>query len=100
MSKHTPGPWWFAQHDEFGRYDVGNGDAPMFRTIAPADSGPGEWSITDYRHDHQEANARLVAAAPEILEALKGLVSAVEAEGDAERMTERARAAISKAEGK
>lgn len=72
-TKHTPGPWWFAQHDEYGRYDIGQGDAVIARTCAPADSGPGEAAITDYMHEHQRSNARLIAAAPDLLTALRAI---------------------------
>lgn len=73
--KHTPGPWWFAQHDAFGRYDVGEGDAVLFRSVPRADSGPGEAPLTQTSDAHQAANARLIAAAPDLLEALRRMVN-------------------------
>lgn len=107
--KHTPGKWWFARHDEFGRYDIGSGDVVMFRSISRADSGPGEAGISEYRDEHQAANARLIAAAPEMydsLDAIGGQAYDAGAYGEEElryRMNEilrLARAATAKADGK
>ena len=56
MSKHTPGPWWVAAS---GSFKV----ATITSTIGIyADQMPKEESETD---------ARLIAAAPELLQALK-----------------------------
>ena len=55
---HTPGPW-FAQYDDNGFYEIGS-EASSLRLAFTY--GEGE---TD------EANARLIAAAPELLAALK-----------------------------
>ena len=58
-TKHTPGPW------KAGRYPA-------------IDSGDKAWKVTDStflvnvaRCDQSEANARLIASAPELLEALR-----------------------------
>ena len=60
MSKHTPGPW-AVERDAEGRLHVVEGD---FLDVAEVGylSGPDP-----------EANARLIAAAPELLEALEQL---------------------------
>jgi hypothetical protein len=51
---------------------------------------------TDLRtEDETEANARLIAAAPDLLEALQAMLSVGQPEG----LAEKARAAIAKAEG-
>lgn len=57
MSKHTPGPWDVNEGD-FGIYQLETSDqiAEVFSHHPPAEL---------------EANARLIAAAPELLEALK-----------------------------
>lgn len=57
-NKHTPGPWEFSGCDH----------APILHIYAPDNKHifHGERSQTE-----QEANARLIAAAPEMLEALK-----------------------------
>jgi len=77
MSKYTPGPWTFSKSDMFGdlRFYVAQSDAapytPNFSDVATliAETVPSE------RQYIQEANARLIAAAPELLEALQELLS-------------------------
>jgi hypothetical protein len=85
--KHTPGPWK-ATADPYSDVVV---DAAGVELCVMVGSGP------------QADNARLIAAAPELLEALRDLVQ-LEADGRAESESaieywERARAAIAKAEG-
>lgn len=60
MAKHTPGPWTFN----------GGDDAPILHIYAPDDKHlfHGDRSLAE-----QEANARLIAAAPEMLEALQAV---------------------------
>lgn len=63
---HTPGPWevhwvWRAADDE-----------PTM--LPPKQSPTGTITLSGWRASHEEwANARLIAAAPELLEALKAL---------------------------
>lgn len=103
MSKHTPGPWIVG-----GKYTV--------RT--PFTSSDWICRTRDERHGHDdnedEANARLISAAPELLEALKELLdkrcTSMDIVGydpqtghplNAEGMAAlNARAAIAKAEGR
>ena len=62
MSKHTPGPW---------ATDGGDTVVAMGNQIvvtAPAPDGASR--------EEMKANARLIAAAPELLEALKGMLQA------------------------
>lgn len=74
---HTPGPWTTGR----GMFDA---------ILAADDSLVCRLSTVDYRtgkqinrSNHEDlANARLIAAAPRLLEALRGLVKAVEADGD------------------
>ena len=70
MSKHTPGPWTanraYRIDKEYGRIALivpVNGENPI------AEMTP------DYIADMTQANARLIAAAPELLEACIGLCS-------------------------
>jgi len=75
MSAHTPGPWFCGDDGRIWRrpvhdlYQYGGtvaGDAPL----ATVNSGHSSW-------EHKfpvEANARLIAAAPELLEALRALL--------------------------
>ena len=69
-SKYTPGPWVA---------DIDNGDTPGHRMAALVRIGKDYWikngSIGGTSDD---ANARLMAAAPELLDALKALRAAVQ----------------------
>jgi hypothetical protein len=97
-TKHTPGPW---------RYHLGRGANPRFHI---QDVGGYQIASTTelVRHkqaheenEAREANARLIAAAPELLEALTALLEAsetIDAYEDLLSEPERkARAAIAKA---
>lgn len=62
--KHTPGPW------EFGPSHSSTGLAGQL-VVRPAGEFPhGEWvaDVGSMYDDHREANARLIAAAPELLQ--------------------------------
>ena len=85
MSKHTPGPW----RVEADGVIVGpsNGFSP-FGGCGCCDS---PW-MNGHDGEACQANARLIAAAPELLGALKDM-------GARYGLTEQARAAIAKAEG-
>jgi hypothetical protein len=68
MSQHTPGPW--QQHDDAPVY------GPAMAAVVWTNKGPGHGLVADCRcsgihHDGQVANARLIAAAPDLLEACK-----------------------------
>jgi len=63
MSKHTPGPWVQTPWDATAIFDAKNLQVPIAQTY-PADTSQKE----------AEANARLVAAAPQLLEALELIV--------------------------
>jgi hypothetical protein len=97
MSKHTTGPWFASVHDD---------DGEQFAVIRAIDSIAGMRNSGDYSPEEFESNAHLIAAAPELWEALRivadeyddtgcegcGVVSAV--------ALQRARAALAKAEGR
>lgn len=99
-TKHTPGPWIAVWREDLGKFRIGpdNGDMPVAGTVNQGD------------REHEEANARLIASAPELLEALKQMVAAMwqhfeyNHDGDDEdydfcqRAIDKARAAIAKAE--
>ena len=86
-TKHTPGPWW-------PRYNGTYWDIQTRRDDDPHDIGPYECGasighifsdVTELRtadKETEEANARLVAAAPELLKALKNLVDKYDAMQD------------------
>lgn len=91
MSKHTPGPW---------RYDRCNG-SPTTGEHMIAGGKPGYLAeVRDCGSGDVSANARLIAAAPDLLEALRDceqnmIISTV---ADMARLG-RVRAAIAKATG-
>lgn len=87
MSKHTPGPWLYKSNGSY--FDVGidnheDSVIPVYPTVC-----------IGVPHD-QEANARLIAAAPDLLEALEAVVRVADRDTVEFRM---ARAAIAKAKG-
>lgn len=79
MSKHTPGPWKFSEYhgailsDEDPRAAVKSEVAvfPVLKAWNRASPPKG----THKSYDLQRANAQLIAAAPELLEALQEMVS-------------------------
>jgi len=64
MTQYTPGPWNYAGPSDIGRdtYSI-YGNGPLAYTAGPSDYG-----------DAAEANARLIAAAPDLLAALKQIM--------------------------
>ena len=86
--KHTPGPW------EYGE------ERGCCREIH-ADNGPELYAIAQTRHGDPEiceANARLIAAAPDLLDELETLVRYAQgADIPPNVAVDRARAAIAKA---
>jgi hypothetical protein len=93
-TKHTPGPWK-ASYDRYERKHSFVGDGMWFGKIS--------WTVTS---DRNEADARLIAAAPELLEALKLFVRAekMARDGnppqDADELIKLGDSAIAKAEGR
>lgn len=116
-NQHTPGPWkcqnedgkWLGNHDDWSAsYDGDNSTG--VETTLPIVAGDGTtvaiavYQNTSFDDDEElEANARLIAAAPDLLEALVQLnADARYARGGDEKALaahERARAAIAKATG-
>ena len=97
MSKHTPGPWTVTDEDDF--YGLAIEAAGREGEYVPVARVPVDYDDRPER----EANARLMAAAPDLLEALKALLSGSERHiFSTECKTERdaARTAIAKAEGR
>lgn len=74
MSKHTPGPWEFEEisdaGDERGEGFIIGGN--LGGLVGAALPWPTELDSGDF--SRVEANARLIAAAPDLLEALKKAV--------------------------
>ena len=91
-TKHTPGPWIIGTPPPNGEQTIGTGSAGGVM-VAVATTGVDMEAIT-------LANAHLIAAAPDMLEALKAALSLIEIvipfDGEVNRMV---RNAIAKAEG-
>ena len=68
MNKHTPGPWVWGE-DYCGLYGSGRD-----REVMTHQRFEGMWLS---HVDSQEANARLIAAAPDLLEALEDSLTAL-----------------------
>lgn len=93
MTDHTPGPWDIVFHADVERirlngstvYQVADSTDPDFHTGKPR---------------YNLADLRLMAAAPELLAALKYMVENAEAEGWSGLMLSDAVAAIANAEGR
>ncbi len=113
ISKHTPGPWVVIErrhpykdgskaHIERNIYT--EWDHPQLKDKYPivcTSVGVGMKGEKAIHFAHiDEANARLIAAAPELLEALAGLVGCIDYGSDNPTLKlEAARAAIAKANG-
>lgn len=99
MSKHTPGPWVWYRKLSGSENSRGFGIAQEGKRFAIVDVYP-----LDEDGVAGEANARLMAAAPELLEALEEVVAEATAyearHGEMRRpWVRKARAAIAKAKG-
>ena len=94
--KHTPGPWKFDPEDDS---IVGHDVHLSIATIDHIDEG-GEKGFNF--GPISSANARLIAAAPELLQTLQAAVAYFDAPGDgcySDAQLDAARAAIAKATG-
>lgn len=103
-SKHTPGPWFIPKYGDIDEAEI-NFTHPNGKTytIAKAFSGLGG---NDFKEQH--ANAHLIAAAPDLLEALEEIAQGMgaynvdpleHANNVIEEAKSIARAAIAKAKG-
>lgn len=79
MNKHTPGPWILASSKTEVLYIK---NPHPYNTIAKCEWGGKEDGTGIYGHtmEEAEANARLIAAAPELLEKLNMCIGYIEAE--------------------
>lgn len=86
--KHTPGPW-----------DYWSGYNTVDELEAQITTEDGDIVIASYNRQipEGEANAKLLAAAPELLEALQSCIQQITALCSADDVPDQARAAIAKA---
>lgn len=105
MAKHTPGPWKWKGEDYRGDWgwqilvgpngegiivgDDGGEPSKHLKAGCPARSelcitgiAAGDKPHVNAVHVYSEANAKLIAAAPELLEALKGLLEVCQCTND------------------
>ncbi len=106
MSAHTPGPWRAVRNGSFWQFNGADGfqigDVAASLCLRNRGNGPVEaedWATS-------EANARLIAAAPELLEALRDAALQLESvatkfgePGSGNTIIIKARVAIAKATG-
>jgi|HubBroStandDraft_4_1064222.scaffolds.fasta_scaffold01416_10 hypothetical protein len=92
MANHTPGPWELRKHN-YGNYRDAIG---VFRVGSNTAIVDGVWgrNLTE-----SDTNARLIAAAPDLLEALKLMLHTF-GDSDDRSVIESAAAAMFKAEGR
>ena len=91
-SGYTRGPWMAAARPS---------SVVGWPVVAPADMGRSVCNVT-VGHDQSEANARLIAAAPDMLEALKDaerFIACISGNGETDYRA-KMKAIIAKAEGK
>jgi len=95
MSKHTPGPWAIRKHEKGFVVYYSDGEIRS-NTAQCYDHAVAE------EHGTAEANARLIASVPELLEALQDCLALIvngagKCDDDPRRIEDQARAAIAKA---
>lgn len=98
MTKHTAGPWTVGD-GHIWHADEATG---MGFRFAPIEFNGGclAWVASDEGDHEAEPNARLIAAAPELLEACERCIAALQANGAPNcEAAKEARAAIAKARG-
>lgn len=105
MSKHTPGPWFAGYRRAGSILSVKDSDGSVIAEICQWKTST-DWSVKD----EPPMNANLIAAAPDLLEALAGLFEIGDVFGSAiehkdphcqsfDSWAETAKAAIAKARG-
>jgi hypothetical protein len=97
-AKHTPGPWKIVRYTNYEGFSIQSETDPVYGCIAERWEDTGRDKA---REAVRLANARLIAAAPELLEALTEMLAA-QWDGDPRRIAscpscQKARAAIAKA---
>lgn len=67
-AKHTPGPW-YCHPNGYGAYRIKTGQDDTSPTLCSRNY----WDSSDSRAEESAANGRLIAAAPDLLEACMAL---------------------------
>lgn len=101
-SKHTPGPWHIVPYGDGDQKVICSDKAGNWRIAFMATSSGSLEELAEIR-----ANARLIAAAPELLDALSDLIGSLEitwrngfvAIEDVQKEVEHARSLISRVRG-
>lgn len=98
---HTPGPWTINEakcHARVARN--GTEEIPFFSVENPTYSAGGGIALVHIKAsvEHSEGNARLIAAAPDLLLQLKSVLACIEIAGECFGDMDGIRAAIKKAE--
>ena len=93
MNEHTHGPWSVVQHDHAICVQTESPDRTQFGASRYAAIGGFDRNNQDQLQEAL-ANAHLIAAAPDLLEALQEMVEIAESQG---HIAKRGRAAIAKA---
>lgn len=98
MYKHTPGPWEYRPAMNYIGYAIFPiGTLP---SLAACERYGEVMTVTCFNFpSNTEANARLIAAAPELLEALELILDYLEACAESNYIIEMVEKAISKARG-
>ncbi len=99
MSAHTPGPWWFCEESD-GTFMVGQGDVGI-ASVHPPKLRQGE-KMGLFDPGDPRANARLIAAAPELLKAAQAMLDVcydLERNDDTLAAVKKAMLAVAKATG-
>lgn len=90
--KHTPGPWEYGKLNNYEYFDVEHKGTRICSLFTHMDGDTEE-------QEEAEANAQLIASAPDMLEALQKCVKAMENSNCDSLITDQAKAIIKKATG-
>ena len=105
MNAHTPGPWNYSTSQEGWSFDIYQAEDAAYTKESSDVATLFVRSVQCDPKETQEANARLIAAAPDLLEAsalafhLLNSVAFVSVTGDTEELLQMLQAAIAKATG-
>lgn len=95
-AQHTPGPWKLSDFEVYPTVWKGAENTRNHALIARVSNWGGE---TNELREQAAANARLIAAAPELLNALCAIVASDDAHALTQQWIEMGRRAIAKATG-